>query len=96
MQIPAGQNVTITYYAWDSGTNQGKTGDAGNHTIRFVRDGTEVIPFSSPSEINAVTLQGHYRQSISASELAGGLFYTVGGQSSSIGVRIIPISFSVD
>jgi hypothetical protein len=35
-----GQTVTIQYVAWDTVNNVCKTGDAANHTLRWVKDGT--------------------------------------------------------
>ena len=48
-----GQSVTLQYVAWNTSTNAGQTGDAGNHTLRWVKDGTSSAPANSPSEVDS-------------------------------------------
>ena len=53
-----GQTLTITYVAWDTANNVGKTGDNGNHTLRWVKDGSSSPPDNSPAEVDATNAPG--------------------------------------
>lgn len=85
-----GVETTITYVAWDTSANAGKTGDAANHTLRWVKDGTAAAPTNTPSEVDATNAPGIYKLTLTASEcqaIAG----TLGGNSSTANVSIIPV-----
>jgi hypothetical protein len=54
-----GQSLTITYVAWDTANNAGKTGDVANHTLRWIKDGTSAAPVNSPSEVDPTVRRHH-------------------------------------
>ena len=86
--------VTYNYVAWDTANNVGKTGDGGNHTISGSRDGTQFTPAdTTPAEVDSTNLQGVYSLDLSAAE-NNGTFLTMGGESSTASIVIIPISWS--
>lgn len=82
--------ITITYLAWDTANNVGKTGDGANHTLRGVGDGTEYTP-SSPSitEVDSTNCPGLYKASLTAGE-NNYTNVTLHGKSSSSSIVIIP------
>ena len=84
------QSITITYSAWDTANNVGKTGDSANHTLRLVQDGTEATPANSPSEVDATNLPGVYKITLTAGEMNYSTV-TLGGKSSTTGIVIIPV-----
>lgn len=84
------QSITITYSAWDTANNVGKTGDSANHTLRLVQDGTEATPANSPSEVDATNLPGVYKITLTAGEMNYSTV-TLGGMSSTTGIVIIPV-----
>ncbi len=84
------QSITITYTAWDTINNAGKTGDSANHTLRLVQDGTEATPANSPSEVDATNLPGVYKITLTAGEMNYSTV-TMGGKSSTTGIVIIPV-----
>ena len=86
--------VTYNYIAWDTANNIGKTGDGGNHTISGSRDGTQFTPTdNTPSEIDSTNLKGVYSIDLTAVE-NNGSFLTMGGESSTGNIVIIPISWA--
>ena len=91
-----GVSVIVSYVAWDTVNNVGKTGDGGNHTLRAVGDGTEFTP-SAPTitEVDNTNLKGVYTAQLKSSENNYD-FMTLGGVSSSTGIVIIPISWNND
>lgn len=89
------QALTVTYLSWDTVNNIGKTGDAGNQTIRGVGDGGEYTPAASPVEVDAVNLKGIYSLALTAGEMNYN-FVSIGGVSSSTGIVIYPVSFATD
>lgn len=92
--MPAkGTQITVQYFAWNSQTGQFQTGDAGNHTLRILRDGTSLAPSNVPIEVDSTYVPGVYKLTISASENNGN-FFTLGGKSTTASVSILPISWS--
>jgi hypothetical protein len=87
-----GAAITISYVAWDTSANAGKTGDAANHTLRGVGDGTEFTPAATPVQVDAVNLPGVYKVAIAGGENAYDVV-TLGGKSSTAGVSLIPITW---
>lgn len=85
-----GVSFVVTYVAWDTSANAGKTGDAGNHTLRWVKDGVSNAPANSPSEVDATNLPGLYKLTITATE-AQATFAALGGKSSTASVTIMPV-----
>ena len=85
-----GVALTVTYTAWDTAGNIGKTGDAANHTLRLIRDGTVSAPTNAPAEADAVNVPGEYTLALTAAEMTCG-FLGLAGTSSTTGVRIVPV-----
>jgi hypothetical protein len=88
MMATRGVATTITYKAWNTSTQQGQTGDAGNHTLVWIKDGTPSTPTNSPAEVDAVNAPGLYKLALTASEtdcLSG----VLAGKSSTANVEII-------
>jgi hypothetical protein len=82
--------LTLAYVAWDTINNVYKTGDAGNHTLRWIKDGTAAAPSGSPSEVDATNAPGVYKLSLTATETDCNLGVLV-GKSSTTGVSIMPV-----
>lgn len=89
------QAATITYLAWDTVAQAGKTGDASNHTIRGVGDGTEFTPAASPVEVDATHAPGLYKLALASGE-TNYADLTIGGASSTSGIVITPRFYSPD
>lgn len=90
-----GQSLTLTYVAWDTNANAGKTGDVSNHTLRWVKDGASAAPANSPSEVDATNAPGVYKLTLTASECtcdAGVLC----GKSSTANVALIPVTVTFE
>lgn len=88
--------MTITYVAWESGSvNAGKTGDVGNHTLRWVKDGTSSAPTNSPSEIDSTNLPGLYKITLTSTETNCNIG-VLGGKSSTANVSIVPITIQFE
>lgn len=85
-----GQAITLSYVAWDTGANAGKTGDAANHTLRWVKDGTSAAPTNSPSEVDATNCPGVYKLTLTASECAGDVGVLC-GKSATANVVVLPV-----
>jgi hypothetical protein len=83
-----GISTTITYKAWNTATQTGQTGDAGNHTLVWIKDGTPSTPTNSPVEVDAVNAPGLYKLALTASETdcSSGV---LAGKSSTSSVEII-------
>lgn len=90
-----GQSITVTYVAWDTVNNVGKTGDVANHTLRWVKDGTSAAPTNSPAEVDATNAPGLYKLVLTASECTCD-FGVLAGKSSSTGISIVPVSVSFE
>ena len=80
---------TLTYTAWDTDANAPKTGDAANHTMRLVTDGTAGAIAASPAEVE----NGEYKIVIAAGENTG-LAMTLEGSSSTTDIEIIPVKWT--
>ena len=89
------QALTVQYVAWNTATNQGETGDVGNHTLTAVGDGTLFSPLGAPAEVNAVLLPGVYKLAMGASEMNHDCI-TLGGTSTTPNVVIIPLTMMTD
>jgi len=90
-----GQSLVVAYVAWDTSTNAGKTGDAGNHTLRWIKDGASAAPAGSPAEVDAQNAPGVYKITLSAAECncnAG----VLAGKSSTPAVVIIPLAVTFE
>jgi hypothetical protein len=89
-----GVETTIHYWAVNS-DGEGVASDVGNHTLRILRDSTLLSPSNSPAEVDGTYLPGCYRLTLTAAE-ANGSSITVGGISSTSGVKIIPFSVTTE
>lgn len=89
-----GVSQVIEFTLWDTIANTGKTGDVGNLTLRWTKDGTTSAFTNAPSEIDATNKPGQYKITLTSSE-ADCLFGTLGGKSSTASVVVIalPIGF---
>lgn len=90
-----GASVVLTYIAWDTNANVGKTGDVANHTLRWIKDGTQGVPTNSPSEIDATNAPGAYKLTLTTGECTCQVG-TLVGKSSTANVSIIPVSVSFE
>lgn len=81
----------IMYVAWDNTNSVGKTGDSGNHTLRFVDllTGAESTPGNAPAEVDATNTPGLYKLLLTEAEAQNEM--TLHGKSSTSGVAIIPV-----
>jgi len=89
----SGQSHVVTFYAWDTDANAYKTGDEANFTLRINRDGTEVTPSNSPTEVDATNMPGAYDLTLTAGEHTGDDF-TLSGKSDTANVVILPIRWN--
>ena len=64
-----GQSVTLTFTAWDTSANAGKTGDSANFTLKWVKDGTSGSPTNSASEVDSTNAPGLYKIVMTAAEM---------------------------
>lgn len=80
--------VTVTYTAWDTDAAEPKTGDAANHTIRYIADGVADSPAALPTEVEL----GEYSIVLAADENDGAMMAVV-GSSSTANVEIIKASW---
>jgi hypothetical protein len=85
-------SVTITYVAWDTANNVGKTEDKDNHTLRLIKNGTSEVPTNSPLEVDATNCPGIYKLVLTQAETNYNTV-TLAGKSSTSGVSIMPVSF---
>ena len=90
-----GVAMTIQYVAWDTSANAGKTGDAANHTLRWVKDGVAAAPTNTPSEVDATNCPGVYKLTITASE-ADCNVGTLCGKSATANVAIMPVTIQFE
>lgn len=82
------QPLDITYWAWNVSTNQPITGDAANHTIKLVQDGTEAAATNAPAEISAANEAGKYKLHLTAGDMNFNVI-SPGGKSSTANVVLI-------
>ncbi len=89
------QSVVLTYIAWDTNLNVGKTGDVANHTLRWIKDGTASAPTNAASEIDATNAPGAYKITLTTTECTCDTG-TLVGKSSTANVSIIPVAISFE
>jgi hypothetical protein len=87
--------MTITYLAWDTSANAGKTGDVGNHTLRWVKDGTSSAPTNSAAEVDATNAPGIYKITMTATETDANIGVLC-GKSSTADITIVPITLQFE
>ena len=84
-----GDSFTAYYWAWDTDGNTYKTGDVGQHTVNWCKDGTSTVCDNSPAEV----ANGLYKVVISATEAQckSGI---VEGSSSTSDIEIIGVPWA--
>jgi hypothetical protein len=88
--------MVVEFVAWDTSANTGKTGDAANITMRWVKDGTSsALTTTTVTEIDSVNAPGLYKVSLSATE-TDCLFGTLAGKSATANVSIMPVRVAFD
>lgn len=90
-----GQSIVLTYVAWDTNANVGKSGDVANHTLRWIKDGTSSAPTNSASEIDATNAPGAYKLTLTTAECTCDTG-TLVGKSSTANVSIVPVSIAFE
>lgn len=83
--------ITVEFMAWDTALNVGKTGDSGNFTLKWVKDGTAATPTNSCSQVDATNAPGVYKITLTATETSCS-FGMLCGKSATANVVIIPVS----
>ena len=89
------QVLTVSYYAWDTGESEGKTGDVAQHTIYVAIDGVANAADNSPAEVDATNLPGVYKIELTAAEMNGD-HILVSGVSATADIIIVPISITTE
>lgn len=90
-----GQTITVTYFAWDTSAQAYKTGDVGNHTLRWIKDGTSGAPANSPAEVDSTNAPGAYKLVLTGTECTCD-YGTLCGKSSTANIILVPISVSFE
>jgi len=83
-------SITVTYFAQDTLTGLGKTGDAGNHALAVIKDGTRDACANSASEVDGTNHPGLYKVVITGDENDGAMM-CLHGKSSTSNVVIYPV-----
>lgn len=87
--------MTITFVAWDTGNNVGKTGDNGNLTLRWIKDGSASAPTNSSSEVDSTNVPGVYKITLTATETDCNIG-TLAGKSSTADIVVLPITIQFE
>ncbi len=87
--------ITANYTAWDTSSNVGKTGDAANHNLFVVLDGSISATNNSGAEVSATACAGLYKVALDAAETNGNA-YTVCGNSNTGNISIIPTTYTTE
>lgn len=90
-----GASITIEYVAWDTAANAGKTGDVGNHTLKWIKDGTPATPTNSPSEVDSTNAPGIYKLTLTATECQC-YVGMLAGKSGTTGVVVLPVHITFE
>lgn len=88
-----GQSVALQFYAWDAYNSVGKTGDAANFTLKWVKDGVASAPTNTATEITGGG--GVYKITLTATECQCQTG-TICGTSSTNNVVIVPTTVSFE
>lgn len=89
------QSLTVSYVAWDTVNNIGKTGDVANHTLRWIKDGTSSAPTNSASEVDSTNAPGIYKITLTTAECTCD-YGTLAGKSSTANISILPTHLSFE
>jgi len=87
--------MTITFVAWDTSNNVGKTGDNGNLTLRWIKDGSASAPTNSSSEVDSTNVPGVYKITLTATETDCNIG-TLAGKSSTSDIVVLPITIQFE
>jgi len=87
-----GKSITLTYTAWDTANNAGKTGDGANHTIQWIKDGV-MAAHTGITEVHTTLCPGEYAVTMTAVECNCD-FGVLCGKSDTAGIVIIPVRVS--
>lgn len=88
-----GTATTVQFTVWDTANNVGKTGDAANITLKWIKDGTAATTTNSCTEVDATNAPGVYKVLLTATECQA-LSGTLAGVSVSADVSVIPTHYS--
>ena len=89
------QSLTVSYVAWDTVNNIGKTGDVANHTLRWIKDGTSSAPTNSASEVDSTNAPGIYKITLTTAECTCD-YGTLAGKSATANISILPTHLSFE
>jgi hypothetical protein len=85
--------LKVGFIAWDTANNVGKTGDAANITMQWLKDGVlSPLDTATVTEVNPATTPGLYRVDLSADETDTNVG-TLHGVSTTADISIMPINF---
>jgi len=88
--------MTVTFVAWDTSANTGKTGDASNIAVKWIKDGTvETLDTNTVTEVDAANCPGVYKVAISAAE-ANCNIGMLAGKSTTSDIVVLPISIQFE
>ena len=87
--------MTVSFLAWDTAANAAKTGDSGNFTLRWIKDGTASAPTNSVSEVDATNAPGVYKLTLTSTETDANIG-TLAGKSSTASVSLIPTTIQFE
>jgi len=87
--------MTISFVAWDTSGNSGKSGDDAQFTMRWVKDGTSSAPDGTVAEVDATNCPGLYKLALTATETDANIG-TLAGVSSTADVSIIPATIQFE
>ena len=87
--------MTVTFVAWDTSANTGKTGD-GNITVKWIKDGTvETLDTNTVTEVDATNCPGVYKVAISAAE-ANCNIGMLAGKSTTANIVVLPVTIQFE
>lgn len=87
---------TLTFVAWNTSGNSGRTGDSANITLRWIKDGTAAaLTTATITELDSTNLPGVYKVDISATEADCGIGM-LAGKSSTASTSIIPVGIQYE
>lgn len=86
-----GSAGATVYMAYNTTSNTYQTADAGNHTLRFVKDALEATPTNAPTEVDSTNAPGAYAIAWTSAEGTCNVLW-IGGKSSTANVIIVPIA----
>ena len=86
----------VKFIAWDTSANAGKTGDAANITMRWIKSTTSAaLTTTTVTEVDSTNCPGVYRVALSATETDTDIG-TLAGKSSTANISIIPVTIQFE